>query len=49
MKVESGSKIKTTDMEKNDAISTFISVSAMAKIKVIFKRYLKRVRERMRK
>ncbi len=43
-----GAKIVVTDMDRQQAISTFPSVFAMTKLRMIFKRHLKNIREAMR-
>lgn len=41
--------INLTEMDKHEALSTFISVFAMTKIKMMMKRYLKNIRARIAK
>ena len=49
MILEYKSKIVITEMDKASAISTFLSVFAMTKIKIILKRNLKNIRARLKK
>lgn len=49
METRADKKIKLTDMDKHEAITTFVSVYAMAKIKMMLKRYLNRARARILK
>jgi len=49
MQTKPNGKIKLTDMDKHGAISTFLSVYAMAKIKMIFKKHLNKARARIQR
>ena len=48
MKIETEERIALTDIDKKEAISTFMSVYSMAKLKMILKKYLKKARENIR-